>query len=71
MNTMLQVMQLIVRGMSVVSKVEDVNLHMRLFPKSWSRLCPSWGREVSQVTILVCKCNAQGAWLRHRCRRRA
>ena len=61
---MLEVMQFIVHGVSVVSKVEDVNLHMRLFPKKSCLKLEStltiWVVGRSQVTILVCKCKRTG-----------
>ena len=47
MSTALQGMQPIVRGVGVVLMVEDVHLHMRLFPKeSYLKLeSPTWGRK--------------------------
>ena len=49
MSTTLQAMQPIVRGVSIVSKVEDVHLHVRLFPKESCQKLESttltWGRK--------------------------
>ena len=64
MNTTLQAMQPFVHGANIVSKVEDVHLHMRLSSEGelpevgvdYAYLGP----EGSQVTILVCKCKRTG-----------
>ena len=66
MSTTLQGMQPIVRGGSLVLKVEDVHLDMRLSLKgSCQKLGVDYaylGPEGSQVTILVCKCKRTGCW---------
>ena len=64
MNITLQAMQPIVHGANIVSKVEDVYLHMRLSLKESCQKLESttltFGPEGSQVTILVCKCKRTG-----------
>ena len=54
----------IVHGVNIVSKVEDVHLHKRLFLKESCQKLESttltWGRKDPQVTILVCKCKRTG-----------
>ena len=69
-------MQPIVRGVSIVSNVEDVHLHTRVVCEGELREVgvdyAYLGPEGSQVTILVCaSASALGAWLRHRYQRRA
>ena len=64
MNITLQAMQPVVRGANIVSKVEDVHLHMRLFLKESCQELESTtltlGRKDPKVTILVCKCKRPG-----------
>ena len=75
MNITLQAMQPIDHGANIESKVEDVHLHMRLSEGELPEVGVDYaylGPEGSQVTKTWCaSASALGAWLRHRCQRRA
>ena len=63
MSTTLRAMQPIVRGVSIVSKVEDVHLHAVVSEGELPEVGVDYaylGPEGSQVTILVCKCKRTG-----------
>ena len=57
MNITLQAMQPTVHGVNIVSKVEDVHLHIRLFLKesarNWSRLRLSSARRIPSDNLQV------------------
>ena len=64
MSTALRAMQPVVRGLSIVSKVEDVHLHMRLSLKEsclkLESLMPIWDGRIPSDDLWCASADARG-----------